>query len=397
MVNPKTGERELAYIVTIDDINPIPGYDRVEHATVLGWRVIVQKDQFKVGDLAIYIEIDSKCPATEQFAFLEKRHYAVKTIKMCKVLSQGLLMSLSDFGWTPEDHPLGTCVSKELGITYNDPEDNRRKAPSPDKYKVMADQHKKLFKNPFFKWLLAKPWGRKLLFAFFGKKAKKKTWPSWVVKTDEIRVQNMPWIVDNKDRWIATEKIDGTSTTFTLHKGKFGKRDFYVCSRNVVFDKPNKECYYDTNVYLEMADKYNVKKVLNTLMDHADKFATDSLGKIVFITLQGETYGDGIQKRDYGTKEHKFAAFNLIYGFEKETIRFDSIRMTNTLKPYNIPSVPIVNKAYSMPGTVDEILAYADGVSEIDGGMREGLVFRTLDGKNSFKAVSNEYLLKYHG
>jgi len=94
-------ERELAYVVIVDGIEPIPDYDRVEHAIVGGWRVIVKKDQFKVGDPAIYFEIDSRVPADREcFAFLEKRHYKVKTLKMCKTLSQGLLMHASDFGWT---------------------------------------------------------------------------------------------------------------------------------------------------------------------------------------------------------------------------------------------------------------------------------------------------------
>ena len=93
-------ERELAYVVIIDGIEPIPSYDRVEHAIIGGWRVIVQKDQFKVGDPAIYFEIDSRVPADREcFAFLEKRHYKVKTLKMCKTLSQGLLMHAEDFGW----------------------------------------------------------------------------------------------------------------------------------------------------------------------------------------------------------------------------------------------------------------------------------------------------------
>ena len=97
MLNEK-GERELAYIVQIDEIKPIEGYDRVEYARVNGWWVIVGLNQFKVGDLAIYIEVDSRVPSNkEQFAFLEKRDYKIKTQKMCKVVSQGLLMSLSDF------------------------------------------------------------------------------------------------------------------------------------------------------------------------------------------------------------------------------------------------------------------------------------------------------------
>ena len=91
--------RELAYLVKIDELRPIAGYDRVEHARVGGWWVIVKKDQFKVGDPAIYIEVDAKVPEKEPFMFLEKRNFKVKTLKMCKVISQGLLMSLEDFGW----------------------------------------------------------------------------------------------------------------------------------------------------------------------------------------------------------------------------------------------------------------------------------------------------------
>ena len=96
----KAGERELAYVVFIDGIEPIPGYDRVETAIVGGWHVIVQKDQFDVGDPAIYFEIDSRVPKDKEcFAFLEKRNYKIKTLKMCRTISQGLLMHASDFGW----------------------------------------------------------------------------------------------------------------------------------------------------------------------------------------------------------------------------------------------------------------------------------------------------------
>jgi len=43
--------RSLAHIETISKIEPIPNYDRVELATVLGWKVIISKaDQLQVGD-----------------------------------------------------------------------------------------------------------------------------------------------------------------------------------------------------------------------------------------------------------------------------------------------------------------------------------------------------------
>ena len=198
----------------------------------------------------------------------------------------------------------------------------------------------------------------------------------------------MPWILKNKEPWIATEKIDGTSTTFTMKReGLFKPAEFYICSRNVVFDKPDKTCYYDTNVYTEMAEKYHIEEVLTKLLEvYPDA---------EWITIQGETYGQGIQKRDYHKDNHSFRAFNLIMS---NTGRWNTIAMKRELEEnFNIPCVPIVDSAYILPDTIEEILAYAFGESVIDNDMREGIVFRSQDGSKSFKAVSNEFLIKYHG
>lgn len=407
----KDGIRELAYVVAIDEIRPIPNYDRVEHARVGGWWVIVKKDQFKVGDLAIYIEVDAKVPEQEPFMFLEPKHFKVKTQKMCKVISQGLLMHPNDFGWTLAEDADGNKIinwgdkatnampylsegdflTQELGIIYADAEDNKRKAPSADKYKKMAQRHGKLFSKQPFRWLMKRTWGKKLLFLFFGKKRDKKTeWPTWVVKTDEERAQNMPWLFPGTDEeWIATEKIDGTSTTFTM-KGFGRKRQFLVCSRNVVFDKPDKKCYYDTNVYTEMAEKYNMEKVLsNILYDMSD--VCD------FVTIQGETFGSTVQKRDYGLTDRELRVFNVILGYNDGHVeRLNPIEMKTLMDDFNIPTVPIVDEHFKIPSTCDELLAVCGGPSKIDGGMREGLVFRSYDGTKSFKAVDNNFLLKYH-
>ena len=405
----KNGVRELAYLVKIDEIRPIEGYDRVEHARVGGWWIIVRKDQFKVGDVAIYIEIDSKVPEKEPFMFLEKRHFKVKTLKMCKVISQGLLMSLEDFGWSLRgansnviitgdglDNYLevGDFVTELLGITYAEAEDNKRKAPSADKYKLMAQRNGKLFSKQPFRWLMRREWGKKLLFIFFGKKRDKKSgWPAWVVKTDEERCQNMPRLFPGnpEEEWIATEKVDGTSTTFTM-KGFGRKREFYICSRNVVFDKPDKNCYYDTNVYVEMAEKYNIEKVLEEILWMYSSAVCN------FVTIQGETYGAAVQKRDYGLEGRDFKAFNVILGYEDgHTERLNPIKMKELLDLFEIPTVDIVDEHFKIPATCDELLAMAGGPSAIDGGMREGLVFRSYDGARSFKAVDSNFLLKYHG
>ena len=408
----KDNVRELAYVVKIDDITAIPGYDRVELAHVGGWTIVVGKGEFKVGDPAIYFEIDSQLPEVEPFTnmeFLAKKHYKIKTQKMCKSLSQGLLMSAANFGWSIIRTVDGEAISikdtndnlyhiddesrfltEKLGVTYAVPEDNVRKSGSADKYKKMAQRHSKLFSKQPFRWLMRRNWGKKVLFVFFGSAKDKKTgWPSWVSKTDEERVQNMPWILNDKNPWIATEKIDGTSTTFTMRKYKkffSTKYDFFVCSRNVVFDKPDKKCFYETNVYTEMAEKYNMEYVLRQLLDNV---FTDA----EWVTIQGETYGAGIQKRDYSMDGHDFRVFNLVVSNKG---RLGSKEAADIVRSYELEWVPILDDYFILPDTVDELLTTATGKSVIDGKPREGIVFRYPDGSKSFKAVSNEFLLEFH-
>ena len=408
----KNGERELAYVVHIDNIIPIEGADRVEQAIVGGWHIMVRKDQFQIGDLAIYFEIDSKLPEKPEFEFLAAKHYKVKTQKYFKgtVISQGLLMSAEDFGWEntttdqfagntpiikrPDGSYLteGDFLTKELEVTYAEAEDNKRKANSADKYKKMAQRRPNIFKKKWAQWMMRRNWGKKVMFFFFGKKKDKKSeWPTWVVKTDEERIQNLVYMIPTfqNEKWIPTEKIDGTSTTFTMKRGKRGKNDFFICSRNVVFDKPDKKCFYETNVYTEMAEKYDIENVLKSILDENKN--------LLFVTIQGETYGEGVQKRDYSIKGHDFMAFNLIFGDANGVpTRKNPIDMSSILSSYKIPCVPFFDPI-ELPDTCDEILALAEGASAIDGLPREGLVFRTLDGCHSFKAVDNGFLLKYHG
>ena len=411
MLNPKTNERELCYVVQIDAIEPIIGSDNCEAAVVGGWRIMTRKGTFKPGDLAIYFEIDSKVPETETFAFLEKKHYKIKTQKYTfggkgNFVSQGLLMHPIDFGWTTEETgksiiipddgtqlEKGDFLTQRLGVTYAIDADNKRKGSGPDKYKKMAARHKKIFSNPIVKKIMRYSLGRKIMFLFFGKKKDKKgAWPVWVKKTDEERIQNLVSAIPTfvKEPWVATEKIDGTSTTFTM-RGFGRKREFYVCSRNVVFDKPDKNCFYDTNVYLEMSEKYHMEDVLTSLMEKYKKTGID------FITIQGETYGGNIQKRDYGMKEHDLAVFNVIFGYKDGTTeRLNPIAMKALMDNYLVPTVPIVSDCLTLPDSCDKILLLAGGPSAIDGGMREGLVFRSFDGAKSFKAVDNNFLIKYH-
>jgi len=407
------GKRELAYVVKIDAIEPIIGSDNCEAAVVGGWKIMVRKETFEAGDLAVYFEIDSKVPETETYEFLAKKHYKVKTQKYTfggqgNFVSQGLLMDFDDFKneldkykiYSNENYSytleVGTPLTDVLGVKYSVAEDNKRKV-SVNKYVRMKQRNAKLFaKYKILRTLYNRAWGKKILFLILGNRhdAKASFWPDWVKKTDEERVQNLPQLFPPDDtEWFVTEKIDGTSTTFTIKKGKRKKYEYYVCSRNVVFDKADKQCFYETNVYTEMAEKYNIENVLKDIL-----YDEDWIKPLAFVTIQGETYGKGIQNRDYHMTEVDFKAFNLIFGYKDGTVeRFNPREMTNILTEYNIPCVPILDEHFKLPNTIEEMVAYADGDSVVDGDYREGVVLRTADGINSFKAVSNYYLTSKYG
>lgn len=223
-------ERALAHVETIVDIQPIENADKIEVATVLGWKVVISKaDNFHVGDKVVYIEIDSKVPERPEFEFLRDRKFRVRTIRLRGQYSQGLILPMSILGG--KDYAVGTDVTKELGITYYIPEDNIRKAdklPKSMKYQSMAARHKELFKKQPFRWLMKRAWGREMLFWIFGKKKDKpKSFPTkfaFIHKTDETRIEAMPWLLGYDKPLIVTEKLDGTSSTYILERT--GKNKF---------------------------------------------------------------------------------------------------------------------------------------------------------------------------
>ena len=382
-------ERALAHIEKISELNQIPNYDRVEQATILGWKVIVRKDEFKVGDLCCYFEIDSKLKEAEWTEFLRPKHFKIKTQKMCKTISQGLALPIDVI---PElkgkKLEIGDDVTELLGVKYSVEEDNIRKSKNGDpnaKYKSMAARHQKLFKTKPFRWLMKKTWGRKLLFIFFGKKKDKpKAFPDWIVKTDETRIENAPFYLESTEPWVKTEKIDGTSSTYFIDYTKKKKGEFGVCSRNVRQLDVDQACYHDCgNVYWEMVGKYNIEPAIRKI---AEKH------KATRVVLQGETYGESLQGNPYKLKERRFAAFNLII----DGNRLGSVEAQEILKEYDIPFVTIIDTEYYLPKDMETFKLEADGKSTIADVPREGFVYRSLDGTRSFKNVSREFLLKHN-
>ena len=416
MINPKTQQRELAYVTIIDGIEPIVGSDNCECAIVGGWHIMVRKGQFNVGDPAIYFEIDSKVnPNIEAFSFLAKRNYKIKTQKYTfggkgNFISQGLLMHASDFGWeiifdgtkTPyiydgekvhyaDDET--RFLTKELGVTYADAEDNQRKAKDIDpnaKYLSMKARHKKFFSNKFVKKMWKYSWFRKFCFFFIGKKKDKpRGFPTkfpYVKRSDEERVENMPWILKDKEPWVKTLKIDGTSSTYILERKGKHKFEEYVCSRNVRQLTPSQKNYHtdiEGNVYWMMADKYKIFDFLKSYLIE---------NNLDYICLQGETAGPSLQGNPHKFKEICFFGYNFI---RSDTGRMNSIEAAKICNAAGIPWVPIADEAYILPDDMETLKLDADGPCLVGEGLREGWVYRSLDGQRSFKNVSREYLLKH--
>jgi len=390
-------ERALAHIEKVAWIKPIEGADNIELIGILGWVCIAKKGEFKENDMCIYFEIDSKLPEKEWSEFMRSKHFKVKTMKLGKfnVISQGLALPLSAFNSegcifpaTNDGVPIeGTDVTELLGVTYSVEEDNQRKSKNGDpnaKYKSMAARHQKLFKTKPFRWLMKRTWGRKLLFILFGKKKDKpKAFPDWIVKTDETRIENAPWYLESDNKWFKTEKLDGTSCTYAVQRIKKNRYDFIVCSRNVRQADRDQVCYHDSNIYWELADKYNIKEILIN-------YATSN--KYDRVVLQGEGVGS-VQGNPYKLTENELFIFNLVIN----GVRKGTDEMARFCNKYKLRHVPIIDSFYTLPKTMEEMKLEADGYSLINPKVRrEGFVYRTIDGQQSFKNVSREFLLKHN-
>lgn len=383
-------ERALAHVEQIVDIQPIPNADKIEVATVLGWRVVISKvDNFKVGDKVVYIEIDSKVPDRPEFEFLRDRKFRVRTIRLRGQYSQGLILPMSIL--KNKNYEVGTDVTKELGVTYYVPEDNIRKAekvPKSVKYQSMAARHKNLFKKQPFRWLMKREWGRVVLFFFFGKKKDKpKAFPTkfeFVHKTDETRIEAMPWLLGYEKPLVVTEKLDGTSSTYILERTKKNKFEFWVTSRNVRQLNEDQGCYHDYNIYWAMAHKYNIEQHLREYLEaHPD---------LTYVCVQGESVGK-VQGNPLKLTEDDLYIFNFI---DSSHGRFSSMDGKEIVEKWGMKWVPILDTNFIMPKDMEEFKVMATAKSVVNPNvLREGIVLRDPTCDLSFKNVSREFLMKH--
>ena len=325
--------RKLATVRTISQITPIQGADRIELAVVDGWKCVIKKGEFAVGDRVVYCEIDSFLPIRDEFEFLrsssfkrmdEREGFRLRTVRLRGQISQGLLLSTSILEQSPE---LGDDVSDQLGIV-------KYEAPVP--VQLAGD-----VVGPF---------------------------PSSITKTDEERIQNLASDCESfhGKEFFVSEKMDGTSFT------AFFDQEFGVCGRNWQY-APS-----DTNLLWRMARS----QALDT------KLA--SLGRR--IAVQAELVGPGIQGNKYKLKKHRLFVFNIFDLDDFSYLEKDTV--AELCESLELEQVPFIQRR-SVPNSIDEILELAEGKSVInDETNREGLVWVHGSGNDriSFKTISNAFL-----
>jgi len=302
----------------------------------------------------------------EKYSFLGKtvisehgQGYRIRTMKLRKQLSQGLMLPMHMFG-----ECLNGDVTDKLGVKLYEPKLRQGSVNS--------------------------------------KRESVGVFPPFVHKTDEERLQNkLHYFETYKDEvWEATVKLDGSSMTVWSYdnaphihtvKRLWGWKSylyflwekvkhqfippptFGVCSRNINLREISGNAFWD------MANQLDLRSVL---AGHN-------------VAIQGELIAPNIQDNYEKVKEKEFYVFNV---FDIENSRY--------MLPYerdiwldahapHLSRVPRISWSYKLPVGLDEMQEWVQQQKGLNIEHPEGVVFKSMGTRSlSFKLISNKYLLK---
>ena len=413
--------RKMASVQHISSLAPIENSDFLEVAMMkdLGWKVVVKKGEFKVGDTVIYFEIDSSINVkdlVEPLQFLKDKgtkklftgrtpdtstfseeYVRIKTIKLRGQISQGLILPLEAINSIPFDNFAGEDGSHPC-LTFDGGEDMTQ----------------------YFK---VEVWDR--LVEWFADRSQLGTraqfhrgsdFPSDVPKTDEIRVQTAYFDLikdpaNTEGMWEVTEKNDGSSCTLFYRPLTWKDKEagpMQIASRRFLIKddgssdewfevfkrmggfKPEGEWDQLRSMLQNVYDN-GISKPLNLTNPVLDEWLLPPQHE---LAIQGEMIGPRFNNNRDKNKENHFRVFRIFditdQKFVTPEVRYRICNAVGLEHVKVIETCQIFKKLKS----IDEFLAYAEGKTD-NGLPREGVVFKRVDnGDVSFKAVSNAYLLK---
>ena len=330
--------RSLVTIQRVVAIDVIPDSDFLEAASIMGWKCVVKKGEFKVGELGIYFEVDSFLPVEPRYEFLRNSSYRdnedngkgfrIRTAKMRGQLSQGLFLPLASFPEL-EGCSEGDDVTEKLGVK---------------------------------KWYIPEVAGTG--GTMIGDR------PHGVPASDEIRIQSAQELLGelNGKPYYITTKMDGTSGIVYYIDGKIG-----CCSRNKEI-QDEKEALYWVPVYT-----YGLKEKLA------------EYGKSIVLT--GELCGPGIQKNRLRLQSVEWFVFDVM---DWDTHRYFPYDKTCEIcASLGLTVVPLEERGDNFSYSLETLLEKARGKypSGLD---KEGIVVRYTESPKSisFKVLNNDALLK---
>lgn len=335
---------KIATIEKIKLVDVHPNADALSLATVNGWQVCIKKNEFKEGDLCIYVTVDSILEPREQYKFLESKHYRINTIKLRKQISQGICFPLSLlYQFNPDfklpDDPIGYDVASIIGASH--------------------------YEKPIPACLSGTVKGGR---------------PSFIKKTDEDNIKSNPEIIKELygHPYYISIKIDGSSGTFYINNGVFG-----VCSRNLELK------HSEDNAFWKVAIEYDIENKIKSYFKYRN------------IAIQGEVYGPGIQKNNLGVDKISFSMFNL---FDIDNRKYlDYKELCDFSCATSLPMVDVLETGKSFEYELHELVSIANTLKYKNGNLAEGIVIRpltemysnTLNGRLSGKIVSAEFELLY--
>lgn len=384
--------RKLATVRKIDEIKEHTNADALELAIVGGWQVVIRKGDFKAGELAVFLEIDSWVP-DELAPFLSKgkvpREYngvpgeRLRTVRLRNELSQGLLIK-----FTPE-------IAIKCGYIEGDCNFISRR---------LMEEERDIAEH-----LNIQKWEAPIPANMAGQM--KGNFPSYIPKTDQERWQNLKGKIqqhiDDETLFEITQKMDGSSITVACKLTDDSEEPItaHVCSRNI-----DLKLVQEGNIFVDTAFKTGL---VQTLTNYC---VTNN----VSLAIQGELVGPGIQGNPEDFANVYIFVFD-VFDIDKQEYFTPAQReefLLNDIRPetHGIFLTPHVNSIYESDlgydfnydmkrlFTMEELginkpedLLWYSELTSMNGNPMEGVVFKSEDGKFSFKAIANSYLEKHDG
>jgi RNA ligase (TIGR02306 family) len=330
--------RKLASIQKIKNIEPIEGADSIEKATVLGWQLVIRKDEFKIGDLCVYCEIDGVMPDKPEFEFVRARSNRIKTVRLRGQISQGICFPLSIL---PEGVDINEDmdVTEILGVTKYEP-----------------------------------PIPANLAGAVKG------NFPSFMPKTDETRIQVLQKVLDQHKglSCYVAEKLDGSSATFYMKDGKFG-----VCTRNLELE------HNEENSMWKFADENKLEeklKALNRNLCLQGEIIGEGIQKNKY-KLRGQTV---YFFNAFDIDKYEYLSFDELKGITNELeLNMVPVLEENYVLDNSIENLIVKSKLKSQLNKE----TIAEGI--VIRPMNEMIEKYVLQGRLSFKVINPDFLIKY--